>query len=226
MEFVEVESVENFDYNGKVYDLGVEVDHTYTINDYSVHNSAAGSLINYVLGLTDVDPLKHNLLFERFLDIEREDVVDIDCLHGLTAVKLANGNIKLLKEIETGDIVLDHNNEEQKVLNWTTRTAKNGYEKIVEVIVNNNGELGSFISPGHHRMINDRDEVKFVYELNIGDKIKSFNNESIIIDIKDVNEDYDNIVLCDIQVENSKTFQIYPFKVDKDLTCQNNIFKV
>lgn len=78
MEFVEVDSVEEFDYKGKVYDIGVEVDHTYTINNYSVHNSAAGSLINFVLGLTDVDPLKHNLLFERFLDIEREDVVDID----------------------------------------------------------------------------------------------------------------------------------------------------
>lgn len=78
MEFVEVDSVEEFNYKGKVYDIGVEVDHTYTINNYSVHNSAAGSLINYVLGLTDVDPLKHNLLFERFLDIEREDVVDID----------------------------------------------------------------------------------------------------------------------------------------------------
>lgn len=199
-----------------------------TYGDYSVgpgRGSAAGSLINYVLGLTKVDPIKHDLLFERFLDIEREDVVDIDCLHELTAIKLSDGNIKLLKDIKTGDIVLDHNNESQKILNWTTRSAKKGYEKIVEVVVDNDGELGSFISPGHHRMINNKNEVKFVYELNIGDKIKSFDGESIIIDIKDVEIDYDDIKLCDIQVENSKTFQIYPFNVDKNLTCQNNIFE-
>jgi len=40
--------------------------------------SAAGSLINYLLGLTDVDPIKHGLMFERFLDVEREDSCDID----------------------------------------------------------------------------------------------------------------------------------------------------
>lgn len=40
--------------------------------------SAAGSLVNYVLGITGVDPIKHDLLFERFLDIKREDAVDID----------------------------------------------------------------------------------------------------------------------------------------------------
>lgn len=48
---------------------------------YSVgpgRGSAAGSLCNYLLGITEVDPLKHNLLFERFLDVDRNDAVDID----------------------------------------------------------------------------------------------------------------------------------------------------
>jgi len=48
---------------------------------YSVgpgRGSASGSLCNYLLGITEVDPLKHNLLFERFLDITRNDAVDID----------------------------------------------------------------------------------------------------------------------------------------------------
>jgi len=40
--------------------------------------SSAGSLVNYCIGITDVDPIKHDLMFARFLDIEREDVVDID----------------------------------------------------------------------------------------------------------------------------------------------------
>jgi len=40
--------------------------------------SAAGSLVSYLLGITDIDPLKHNLLFERFINIDRKDVPDID----------------------------------------------------------------------------------------------------------------------------------------------------
>ncbi|MEA2128879.1 MAG: polymerase subunit alpha, partial [Solirubrobacteraceae bacterium] len=40
--------------------------------------SAAGSLVSYVLNITDVDPLAHNLLFERFLNAERVSMPDID----------------------------------------------------------------------------------------------------------------------------------------------------
>ncbi|MBB6675609.1 DNA polymerase III subunit alpha, partial [Cohnella nanjingensis] len=40
--------------------------------------SAAGSLVAYALRITDVDPLKHKLLFERFLNPERVTMPDID----------------------------------------------------------------------------------------------------------------------------------------------------
>ena len=40
--------------------------------------SAAGSLVSYCLGITDVDPIKYNLLFERFLNPERITMPDID----------------------------------------------------------------------------------------------------------------------------------------------------
>lgn len=40
--------------------------------------SSAGSLVAYVLQITDVDPLKHKLLFERFLNPERVSMPDID----------------------------------------------------------------------------------------------------------------------------------------------------
>ena len=40
--------------------------------------SAAGSLVAYCMGITDVDPLKFNLLFERFLNPERVSFPDID----------------------------------------------------------------------------------------------------------------------------------------------------
>ncbi|MFP3359330.1 DNA polymerase III subunit alpha, partial [Planococcus sp. SIMBA_143] len=40
--------------------------------------SAAGSLVAYLLHITDVDPIEHNLLFERFLNPERVTMPDID----------------------------------------------------------------------------------------------------------------------------------------------------
>lgn len=40
--------------------------------------SGAGSLVNYVLGISSVDPVEHNLLFERFLSSNRETLPDID----------------------------------------------------------------------------------------------------------------------------------------------------
>jgi DNA polymerase-3 subunit alpha len=40
--------------------------------------SSAGSLLCYALGITDIDPIKHNLLFFRFINPERNDFPDID----------------------------------------------------------------------------------------------------------------------------------------------------
>jgi DNA polymerase III alpha subunit len=40
--------------------------------------SSAGSLVCYLLGITEVDPIQHNLVFERFIDINRDDLPDID----------------------------------------------------------------------------------------------------------------------------------------------------
>ena len=50
-------------------------------NDIAVgpgRGSAAGSIVSYVLRITDVDPLASNLLFERFLNPERNSMPDID----------------------------------------------------------------------------------------------------------------------------------------------------
>ena len=40
--------------------------------------SAAGSLVGYAMGITDIDPLQYGLLFERFLNPERISLPDID----------------------------------------------------------------------------------------------------------------------------------------------------
>lgn len=40
--------------------------------------SSAGSLVCYLMGITEVDPIPHKLLFQRFIDISRADLPDID----------------------------------------------------------------------------------------------------------------------------------------------------
>src|SRR5881392_1504945 len=51
--------------------------------------SSAGSLVAYCLGITDIDPLRYNLFFERFLNPERVSMPDIDidfCVRGRSEV--------------------------------------------------------------------------------------------------------------------------------------------
>ena len=51
------------------------------VNDIMVgpgRGSAAGSIVSYCLKITDIDPIKYNLLFERFLNPERVSMPDID----------------------------------------------------------------------------------------------------------------------------------------------------
>lgn len=52
------------------WDVGIGIGHA--------RGSAAGSLVCYVLGITGIDPIKYDLLFERFLNPERVTMPDID----------------------------------------------------------------------------------------------------------------------------------------------------
>jgi DNA polymerase III alpha subunit len=40
--------------------------------------SSCGSLACYLTGITDIDPIQHNLIFERFIDVTRSDLPDVD----------------------------------------------------------------------------------------------------------------------------------------------------
>ncbi|HIE16451.1 MAG TPA: DNA polymerase III subunit alpha, partial [Bacteroidales bacterium] len=68
--------------------------------------SAAGSIISYVLEITQIDPIKYGLLFERFLNPERISLPDID-------------------------IDFDEDGRD-KVLSWVSK--KYGYEKVAQLI--------------------------------------------------------------------------------------------
>lgn len=63
----------------KMYDIEVEGCNNFALTDgVFVHNSAAGSLLTYLLGIHHVDPIKHKLLFERFINKTSDNMPDID----------------------------------------------------------------------------------------------------------------------------------------------------
>ena len=72
--------------------------------------SSAGSLVCYLLRITEVDPLQHDLLFERFIDVSRNDLPDIDIdfsdskrdmIFGYLAEKYGNANVARIGSINT-----------------------------------------------------------------------------------------------------------------------------
>jgi DNA polymerase III alpha subunit/intein/homing endonuclease len=61
-----------------VYDITVDQDHSYLTSSGVVHNSVGGCLVAYLLGIHQADPIKYNLIFERFHNKEKVNFPDID----------------------------------------------------------------------------------------------------------------------------------------------------
>jgi hypothetical protein len=58
-------------YKGVVNDLSIENSHSYNVEGISVHNSAAGSLVSFLIKVTLIDPIPYGLLFSRFFNASR-----------------------------------------------------------------------------------------------------------------------------------------------------------
>jgi DNA polymerase-3 subunit alpha len=77
-----IDTVSNID--NKVYDLTIEDSQqsNYLTSSFIVHNSVGGCLMAYLLNITQVDPIKYDLIFERFMNPARISSgagPDIDC---------------------------------------------------------------------------------------------------------------------------------------------------
>lgn len=75
---MKLKSKKFFNYKGNVHDITVENTHSYNISGLAVHNSSAGSLVAYLSGITEVDPIEYDLLFERFQNAQKKSFPDID----------------------------------------------------------------------------------------------------------------------------------------------------
>ena len=142
------EKVGKVDYQGKVYDLNVEEDHSYVINNCAVHNSGLGFILLYILGITQVNPLKEDVktYHWRFLNPKRVSPLDVD-------VDFENAYrddvIALLQHKYCGDNQKAGNRRVMKVQTLSTMKAKSALQTACRGLgyASEEGQfLGSFIS--------------------------------------------------------------------------------
>ena len=145
-------------YVGEVIDLHVSNSHTYNVEGKGVHNSGAGSLINYLLGITQVDPIPYNLLWARFLGRHR-------CLDEDTYVISESGK-KKIKDVVEGEKVLTHTGQYRKILD----KAVTQHDMAIEIKFNGRKIV---CSPNHRWIVNrNGSEVEtMACHLQKGDKL-------------------------------------------------------
>jgi len=144
---------------GTVHDLTVENSHSYNVEGKGVHNSAPGSLINYILGITQIDPLPFDLLWNRFLGRHR-------CMQSETLVITEHG-VKTIKDLELGDKVLTSSGVHEQVVDKEDDT-NHTFKAIIKTA------RQDFVCSPNHRWLVKRDgEIIEVLTAEIvkGDKL-------------------------------------------------------
>lgn len=199
-------------YKGEVVDLCVENSHTYNVEGVAVHNSGGGSLVAYVLYITDLDPLKWDLPFARFLSVYRKGAPDIDCVHEEHLVVMACGEHKRAGDITENDEVLGGDGKSHKVTATYRRGAREGEVPLVFLVKADDGTYGSVNVVPRHKFVLADGSVRYADELNVGDKLMSSCNASVVA-IDEVTKPDDAYV--DITVEGDHRFHIVPFNVEE-----------
>jgi hypothetical protein len=160
-----------------------------------------------VLNITQVDPIKYGLLFERFLVKYKKSFPDIDCLHENTLVKISDNEYKYIKDLNANETILDHTGKKQKVL-FVSKRKSNNADKLYQIFIHMNGTYGSILTTSKHRLLNESGEQVHVEQINQGDRLHSLFGEVVVLKKKNVLE---QINLVDITVEENSTFQFVPY---------------
>ncbi len=169
--------------------------------------SGAGSLVNYVLGITDVDPVTNKLIFARFMSLARSknDYPDIDCLDFGHFVKTPSGD-KRIADLEPNDIVHDASGHERRVLNVIARAQRTD-ELVYELLVKQEECYGTIVCNENHKMIRDNGSVVLTKDIVVGERLFGGSNTRV----ERVNVLHGKRTLVDIEVEGSHTFQVIPY---------------
>lgn len=190
-----------FAYRGKVHDLNVRVTHAYNVEGLAVHNSGGGSLVAYALHIHDMDPLRWDLPFSRFLSVYR-------CLLPSTYVKTPLSHVQL-SDIQIGDEVVADDGSTQVVTDKHISRASRTYKICV-----NGVELEC--SPDHVWIVkgaNGQRIEKRTDELMLDDELYATHESgkfisSMKIEKVEICDHNDEIELIDIRVSNRHKFWV------------------
>lgn len=210
----------------QMFDWHVNVNHRIS----SVgRGSAAGSLVLRCLGVTKIDPVKHNLLFERFLDASRlneivekggkvsgADFPDVDCFTMHTLVISEHG-IKEIKDIVEGEMVMTRDGSYHKV----ERIADYRNAPVVRIVY---GDWYFDCTPNHRLLIKRGDEIeyKYVYELMRGDCLVE--SETKFIPIEEVCQEKLVKMVRDLKIEGQHCFRVCGKAYNRVLTKEGEEF--
>lgn len=174
--------------------------------------SGGGSLVAYVLYITDLDPLYWDLPFARFLSVYRKGAPDIDCVHEDHLVVMADSTLKRAIDIVTGDTVLGGDGEPHVVTATYSRKLRY-YESAVWIRVRaSDGTLGHILVVPGHKFVKDDGTIVYCRDLKIGDKLMA----SCGVEITNIEHGgYGSSTgrYVDLTVEGDHRFQLVPFNV-------------
>src|SRR6266581_3546364 len=136
--------------------------------------SAAGSLVSYSLGITNLDPLQHGLIFERFLNIDRVSMPDIDCDFSVEGREKV---IRYVSEKYGADRVA-------QIITFTTMASKAAIRdvgRVLEVPLRDTDRLAKLVPVWQGRSKSLEDTMKEVSEFR--EAYESFEDQKRLIDV-------------------------------------------
>ena len=157
--------------------------------------SAAGSVVAYALEITDLDPIQHNLLFERFLNEERFTMPDIDI------------DFCIEKRRQVIDYVVNKYGEDRvcQIITFSTyapKAAFKGIARILKVPFAEANKLTGLIEPAIELATATNDKAKWI-------------KDALKVDGSELKKLYDE----DYQILNPETGETTSFKRIIDLAC-------
>jgi DNA polymerase-3 subunit alpha len=154
--------------------------------------SAAGSLVTYSLGITSVDPLKYDLLFERFLNPERVTMPDIDI--DFDASKREDV-IKYVKK-RYGE------NNAMPILTYGTMAAKQVLLSVSKILDVDISSLNRLIDP--KKNLKDNLTPSVIKIINNDNKIKQVYYDSMKLEglKKHISTHAAGVVICNQEIDN------------------------
>lgn len=169
--------------------------------------SSASSLVSYCLGITDIDPIKYNLLFERFLNPNRVTMPDIDI------------DFDADKRQEVINYVINKYGKDNVsgIITFSNLLAKQVIRDIARIF-----EVGNFKTDNLLKNFDDKKDLK--YQLN------NINVKRILENDKQLNEIYDislhleglkrhtSIHAAGVIISNKKLSNYVPLYVNSDGT--------